>query len=94
MQAIAELRGWTLLNPAGTAPIIGARTVAQLEDNLGALEVTITDEQRARLEEASAIDPGFPHELLTRPRTRRHVFDGTHLENHTHDSRFPDHGPS
>ena len=74
---------WTLLNPAVAAPIVGARTVAQLEDNLGALEVTITDEQRARLEEASAIDLGFPHELLTRPRTRRHVFDGTRLENHT-----------
>ncbi len=28
---------WTLRNPAVTAPIIGARTLAQLEDNLGAL---------------------------------------------------------
>ena len=74
---------WTLLNPAVTAPIIGARTVAQLEDNLGALEVSFTDEERARLEVASAIDLGFPHELLKRPRTRRHVFDGTRLENHT-----------
>jgi aryl-alcohol dehydrogenase-like predicted oxidoreductase len=27
---------WTMLNPAVTAPIIGARTLAQLEDNLGA----------------------------------------------------------
>ena len=42
-----------------------------------------TDEQRVRLEEASAINLGFPHELLKRPRTRRHVFDGTRLENHT-----------
>ena len=31
---------WTLHNPAVTAPIIGARTPAQLADNLGALEVT------------------------------------------------------
>ncbi|MGY2063269.1 aldo/keto reductase, partial [Nocardia gipuzkoensis] len=30
---------WTLRTPGVTAPIIGARTVAQLEDNLGALEV-------------------------------------------------------
>jgi aryl-alcohol dehydrogenase-like predicted oxidoreductase len=71
---------WTLTNPAVTARIIGTRTVARLEDNLGALELTFTDEQRARLEEASAIDLGFPHELLNRPRTRRHVFDGTHVE--------------
>ncbi|MCZ1012545.1 aldo/keto reductase, partial [Streptomyces lydicus] len=30
---------WTLQNPGVTAPIIGARTPTQLEDNLGALEV-------------------------------------------------------
>lgn len=71
---------WTLLNPAITAPIIGARTLSQLEDNLGALEITFTDDQRAMLENASAIDLGFPHELLKRPRTRGHVFDGTRVE--------------
>ena len=74
---------WTLLNPAVTAPIIGARTLSQLEDNLGALDVTFTDDQRATLGNASAVDLGFPHELLNRPRTHRHVFDGTRLENHT-----------
>jgi aryl-alcohol dehydrogenase-like predicted oxidoreductase len=65
---------WTLLNPAVTAPIVGARTLAHLEDNLGALEVVLTDAQRARLEEASAIDLGFPHEFLDRPLTRSVVF--------------------
>lgn len=73
---------WTLLNPATTAPIVGARTLSQLEDNLGALEVTFTENQRATLDRASAIDLGFPHELLNRPRTRGHVFDGTRLEHH------------
>ena len=65
---------WTLLNPAVTAPIIGARTLAQLEDNLGALEVTLTADQRARLEEASDIELGFPHEFLQRPLTRNVTF--------------------
>jgi aryl-alcohol dehydrogenase-like predicted oxidoreductase len=74
---------WTLLNTAVTAPIVGARTLSQLEDNLGALEVTFTESQRATLETASGIDLGFPHELLNRPRTRGHVFDGTRLEHHT-----------
>ena len=74
---------WTLLNPAVTAPIIGARTLVQLEDNLGALEVTFTDDHRATLDKASAVELGFPHELLNRPRTRGHVFHGTRLENHT-----------
>ena len=58
---------WTLLNPAVTAPIIGARTLTQLEDNLAALELDLPQEQRARLEEASAVELGFPHDFLARP---------------------------
>ncbi|PRH88502.1 aldo/keto reductase [Labrys okinawensis] len=67
---------WTLLNPAVASPLIGARTLAQLEDNLGALEVTFSDEQRARLEAASAIELGFPHDFLNRPLTRNVMFGG------------------
>ncbi|GAA1770340.1 aldo/keto reductase [Streptomonospora arabica] len=55
---------WTLRNPAVTAPIIGARTLGQLEGNLGALEVDLTASQSARLDEASAIEPGAPHDLI------------------------------
>ena len=58
---------WTLLNPAVTSTIIGVRTLAQLEDNLGALDVKLTDGQVRRLDEASRIDPGFPHDLLGSP---------------------------
>ena len=64
-----------------TAPILGVRTLSQLEDNLGALEVRFSDRQRER-SEASAIELGFPHDFLARPMTRRHVFDGTRLEHH------------
>ncbi|MFG3258701.1 aldo/keto reductase [Streptomyces sp. NPDC048172] len=55
---------WTLRNPGVTAPIIGARTPAQLEDNLGALDVEFTPSQLARLDEASAPSLGFPHDML------------------------------
>jgi aryl-alcohol dehydrogenase-like predicted oxidoreductase len=55
---------WTLNAPGVTAPIIGARTIAQLEDNLGALQVDLTPSQLARLGEVSAIDLGIPHGLL------------------------------
>ncbi|MGB8945116.1 MAG: aldo/keto reductase [Streptomyces sp.] len=55
---------WTLRNPGVTAPVIGARTPAQLEDNLGALEVDFTAAQLARLDEVSAIALGIPHDLL------------------------------
>jgi aryl-alcohol dehydrogenase-like predicted oxidoreductase len=70
---------WTLLNDSVTAPIIGARTLSQLEDNLGALEVELPDDARARLEEASAVALGFPHEVLARPSTMATVFGDTKI---------------
>ncbi|MGH3784973.1 MAG: aldo/keto reductase [Pseudonocardiaceae bacterium] len=71
---------WTMLNPAVTAPIIGARTLAQLEDNLGALDVRFDNGQLASLEQASAVDLGFPHEFLTRPLTRGVMFGDIKIE--------------
>jgi aryl-alcohol dehydrogenase-like predicted oxidoreductase len=44
-------------------PIVGARRIAQLQDNLDSLELTLTGEQVAALNEASAIDMGFPHDF-------------------------------
>ncbi|HSG91383.1 MAG TPA: aldo/keto reductase [Pseudomonadales bacterium] len=41
---------WLLAQPGVTAPIIGPRTFDQLTDNLGAVEVTLTDEERARID--------------------------------------------
>ncbi|MEH0927042.1 aldo/keto reductase [Micromonospora sp. CPCC 205558] len=55
---------WTLQNPAVTSPVIGARTSAQLQENLGALEVEFTPSQLTRLDQASAIELGFPHAML------------------------------
>lgn len=60
---------WTLRNPAVTAPIIGARTPAQLSDNLGALDVEFDAAHLARLDAASAVEPGFPHNMLAREMT-------------------------
>lgn len=44
---------WNAHQPGITCPIIGPRTMAHLEDYLGALEVTISGEDRARLDEAA-----------------------------------------
>ena len=57
---------WTLLNPAVTAPIVGARSLVQLDDNLRALDVQLDAAQQARLQQVSAIELGFPHEALRR----------------------------
>jgi aryl-alcohol dehydrogenase-like predicted oxidoreductase len=42
---------WMLANPAVTAPIIGPRTLEHLEDNLGALEVQLTEEDLKAVDE-------------------------------------------
>jgi aryl-alcohol dehydrogenase-like predicted oxidoreductase len=58
---------WTLANPAVCSPVVGVRTPAQLEDNLGALAVDISPEQLARLNEISAVPPVFPLDTLKGP---------------------------
>jgi aryl-alcohol dehydrogenase-like predicted oxidoreductase len=68
---------WTLLNDSVTAPLVGARALAQLEDNLGALEVELPDDARARLDQASTVALGFPHDVLARPSTMASVFGDT-----------------
>lgn len=47
---------WCMHQPGVTSPIIGPRTMEQLEDNLKALEVTITDEDRKAIDRV--IRPG------------------------------------
>ena len=42
---------WTLTNATITAPIIGPRTMEQLEDNLGALDVAIPPEHLRRIDD-------------------------------------------
>jgi aryl-alcohol dehydrogenase-like predicted oxidoreductase len=42
---------WCAQQPGVTSPIIGPRTMEQLEDNLGALTVTITDDDRATIDQ-------------------------------------------
>jgi aryl-alcohol dehydrogenase-like predicted oxidoreductase len=55
---------WTLLHPAVTSPIIGARTLSQFQENVAALEIDFTPDQIARLNTASAIALGFPYDLI------------------------------
>jgi aryl-alcohol dehydrogenase-like predicted oxidoreductase len=45
---------WMLANPVITSPIIGANTVDQLKDTMGALNVKLTDQEKATLDEMSA----------------------------------------
>jgi aryl-alcohol dehydrogenase-like predicted oxidoreductase len=56
--ALAWVRRWS---PA-VRPIVGARTVAQLRDNLQRVE--LSDEQAARLEAATEFTLGFPGDFI------------------------------
>jgi aryl-alcohol dehydrogenase-like predicted oxidoreductase len=62
---------WLLQKPTVTAPIIGARTVAHLEDNLGATGWSLTSEQVSRLDQASAQPLPYPYESLAQQRASR-----------------------
>jgi aryl-alcohol dehydrogenase-like predicted oxidoreductase len=55
---------WVMQGPAVIVPLIGARTADQLQENLGALAVEIDDGQLERLNAISAIELGFPHDML------------------------------
>lgn len=65
LQPLAQAKGitlsqlalaWCIHQPGITSPIIGPRTMEQLEDNLGALNTTLTDEDRAAID--ALVPPG------------------------------------
>src|SRR5262245_40543064 len=59
-------------------PILGARTLAQIEDDLAALEFELSPEQLAGLAEASAHRPGFPVSFLDSDGVRSLIFGDTY----------------
>lgn len=68
----------------GTIPIIGARTLAQLQDNLASVEVSLSDAQMERLNSASAIDLGHPYNFTDMEMVRDLVTGGMHGRIHNH----------
>ena len=75
---------WVRQQPGVIIPLIGARTLAQIQDNLGCLDFTLAPEQLARLDEVSKIELGFPHDFLASDGCRDLVFGGTYdlTDNH------------
>jgi aryl-alcohol dehydrogenase-like predicted oxidoreductase len=65
-------------------PIVGARKLSQVQDNLAALKLVLTDEQLARLDEVSAIQLGFPHDFLRSDGVRQVIYGNTYsrIDNH------------
>ncbi|MFT3763781.1 MAG: aldo/keto reductase [Pseudoxanthomonas sp.] len=71
---------WLLQRPGAPIPIVGARTPAQLQDNLGALDVALDAAHLQRLDAASAVELGFPHDFLRTPIPQQLVFGGTRVQ--------------
>jgi aryl-alcohol dehydrogenase-like predicted oxidoreductase len=59
---------WLLQRPGVTAPIIGARTMEHLEDNLGATGWSLSDEQVDRLNQASDVRLPYPYGFIAKTR--------------------------
>jgi aryl-alcohol dehydrogenase-like predicted oxidoreductase len=65
--AIAWLRA---RREAVVIPIVGARTASQLAETLGCLDLELSDDHLRRLDEASRVRLGFPHDFLAGLRKR------------------------
>jgi aryl-alcohol dehydrogenase-like predicted oxidoreductase len=57
---------WLLERKGVMSVIIGAKTVEQLNDNLAAAELTLTPEEMAALDKASALKVEYPGWMLAR----------------------------
>jgi diketogulonate reductase-like aldo/keto reductase len=57
---------WVQNRPGVTSTIIGARTLAQLDDNLAALDLKLTPGQAARLEALTTPRLNFPSDFVKR----------------------------
>jgi len=55
---------WTMVRSTAVHPIIGARRLDQLLDNLGALDCQLPAEAVSRLEQATGFLPGFPGDFI------------------------------
>jgi aryl-alcohol dehydrogenase-like predicted oxidoreductase len=67
---------WLRTRPGSIVPILGARRLSQIRDNLTCLDVTLPEEYVRQLDEASRIDLGFPHNFLLSPVGRDRLFGG------------------
>jgi len=55
---------WLLAKPAVTSVIIGARSIEQLDDNLAAADVKLSEQEVQKLDDASAFEMGYPYKFI------------------------------
>jgi aryl-alcohol dehydrogenase-like predicted oxidoreductase len=80
MRPVAERHGasvarvalaWLLHQKHVTSVIIGAKTIEQLQDNIAATELRLTEDELAALDKASALKPEYPRWMIDRQNAER-----------------------
>ena len=67
---------WLRYRDIPVIPIIGARKISQLQDNLASLTLELSTEQVSALNAASAIELGFPHEFYELDMVKNFIYGG------------------
>jgi aryl-alcohol dehydrogenase-like predicted oxidoreductase len=67
---------WPRSRPVPVIPIIGARRLSQMQDNLASFESTLSSGPVKTLDEASGIDLGFPYDLYGKELPHTFMYGG------------------
>jgi aryl-alcohol dehydrogenase-like predicted oxidoreductase len=67
---------WLRYRPMPVIPIVGARKLSQLRDNLASFDLTLPPNQLETLDEASRIELGFPHDMYAKEMARTLAYGG------------------
>ena len=70
---------WLRQHSKNVIPIIGARKVEQLQDNLACLNLQLNESYLAKLNQVSAIELGFPYQFLEQEPIQQNVY-GNYLD--------------
>ncbi|HYO80837.1 MAG TPA: aldo/keto reductase [Bryobacteraceae bacterium] len=85
VKRIADQRGcsaaqvalaWLTQQPGTVIPIVGARRLSQVKDNLACLEVRLSPQEMMALDEVSKVDLGFPHDFYSKSMVRGLSYGG------------------
>jgi aryl-alcohol dehydrogenase-like predicted oxidoreductase len=67
---------WLHYRPVPVIPIIGARKLTQLQDNLAGCDLVLSPDQLKALDQASRIEPGFPYSMYAKDLVRGLMYGG------------------
>jgi aryl-alcohol dehydrogenase-like predicted oxidoreductase len=67
---------WLRSRDVPIIPIIGARKLSQLQDNLANFDLTLSTDQVKTLDEASSIELGFPYSMYEKELPRTFMYGG------------------